>query len=284
MGDALVDVLNALHLIGLLVVVALGLGITLGVMGVISLAHLAFIAIGAYTTYAVMEAGGSFWLALLAAPAAGMAIGVATERSVIRFLYQRPLDTVLATWGVGLILLQTLELVFGSRSKPVDAPLSGQIRLLGTSYPQYRAFTIVAAVAVSALALWWLYRTTFGLQIRAIISDREIAPAIGINTARVNTLAFGIGSAFAAFAGVLLAGQTNVTPWIGLPYLVPALLVVLIGGQGSIPGLLAAAAILGVSQQFFTEALTPVTANAIVLALAVVLARLRPAGLLGSAR
>jgi urea transport system permease protein len=276
--------LDGLNIISILVVVALGLGVILGLMGVINLAHGAFLAVGAYATYAVVHAGVSFWVALAAAPLVGAIIGLGVERSMIQFLYRRPLDTVLATWGLALIVQQLLQVIFGTSPKGLNPPLAGQAHLFGISYPSYRLFTIGASLALSVLAFAWLYRTAFGLRIRAIIQDREIAGAVGIDIKRVNALAFALGTAFAAFAGGLLAGQTGLTPDMGLPYLAPAFLVVLVGGQGSMVGLVAAAAVLGVAQEAFNQAITPVVSQAVTLGIAVCLARARPAGIFGAAR
>src|SRR5436190_2171404 len=178
-------VLNALTLISILMLVALGLAIIFGLMNVINLAHGEFVTIGAYTLALVQSLNGSWWLALALAPLVGAAVGLLVERMMIRHLYTRPLATILATWGLSLVLQQLLQLVFGAAPQRVDGPLPGSAFIFGVAYPAYRLLLIAAALAIMAACVAVFRWTRFGLDLRAVIQNRDMAEALGINTQRV---------------------------------------------------------------------------------------------------
>src|SRR5262249_39801160 len=192
--------------VGLLVIVSIGLLLILGIMGVVNLAHGAFMTIGAYVCFVVTSLEWSPWYAFLLAPVVGLVLGIVVERLLVRRLYNRPLDAILATWGLAIVLIQLVSGFFVRSAQFVDPPLDGDaIEMLGGFVSQYRLLCFVVAVllvaALYAAARW----TNVGLVARAVIMDADLAQALGINTSLVNSLCFGIGSAFAAFAGACIA-------------------------------------------------------------------------------
>ncbi len=275
--------LNALTLISILMLVGLGLAISFGLMNVTNLAHGEFVTVGAFTVYYVQSIGGSFWLGLLAAPIVGGLVGIILEYVVIRHLYARPVSTILATWGISLILQQTLELVFGLGAKPVTPPVEGTIDLLVTVYPAYRLILIAIAAATMLLVVLLINRTSFGLDIRTVIQNREMAEGVGINTRRTYAVAFAFGAAIAGLAGGLVAPLAIVLPQMGVNYLANAFFVVIVGGAGSLAGLVAGSTFVGGLTSVLNYQISPSLAQALVLLAAIVAVRLRPNGLLNGA-
>ena len=272
--------LNGLTLATILMIVALGLAIIFGLMNVINLAHGEFVTIGAYTLALVQAFGGSYWLALILAPLIGGLLGLFLERSLIRFLYQRPIAAILATWGLSLVIQQLIQLAFGAAPRRVDSPIAGSIMILGESYPAYRLFLIVvAALVVAACAVGFKY-TRFGLDLRAVIQNRAVAAAMGINTERVYAAAFSIGVAMAALAGVLIAPLTVVIAQMGLNYLARSFFVVILGGAGSIGGVAASSAFVGGLETVLNYQIPVTVSQALVLVVAILIIRFRPQGLL----
>ncbi|HZT18997.1 MAG TPA: hypothetical protein VFA23_06295 [Dongiaceae bacterium] len=272
--------LNALTLATILMVVALGLAIIFGLMNVINLAHGEFVTIGAYTLAFIQALGGSYWLALLLAPIVGGVIGLCLERFLVRFLYRRPIAAILATWGLSLVIQQVIQIAFGAAPRRVDSPIAGSVTILGASYPGYRLLLIaIAALIVAACALGFRH-TRFGLDLRAVIQDRETAAAMGINTERVYAVAFAIGVAMAAVAGVLIAPLTVVIAQMGLNYLARSFFVVILGGIGSIAGIAASSLFVGGIETVLNYQIPVTVSQALVLVLAIVVIRFRPQGLL----
>jgi urea ABC transporter permease protein UrtB len=286
-GDQPVDVvipivLNAVTLISILMLVALGLAIIFGLMNVINMAHGEFVTIGAFTLAFVQRSGGSFWLALALAPLVGAAAGYLLERLVVQHLYRRPLDTILATWGISLALQQLLQLVFGAAPQYVAAPVEGSLVFAGTSYPAYRLILIAFAFVVFAAAYLVFRRTSFGLDLRTVIENRDMAEALGVDTRRTYALAFAAGAALAAFAGVLIAPLTNVLAQMGGNYLARSFFVVIVGGAGSIAGVAAGSGLVGGLETLLNYQLPGTVAQALVLVGAVIVVRFRPHGLVPS--
>lgn len=273
-------ILNALTLTSILMIVALGLAIIFGLMNVINLAHGEFVTIGAYTLALVQSLGGSYWLALVLAPLVGGFFGLVLERTLIRFLYERPIATILATWGLSLVLQQVIQLIFGAAPMRVDSPIHGSVMVFGTAYPSYRLLLIVLAGLVVAACAIGLRRTRFGLDLRAVIQDRSIAAAMGVNTDRIHAAGFAIGVAMAAIAGVLIAPLTVVIAQMGLNYLARSFFVVILGGAGSIPGVAAGSFFVGGIETFLNYQIPVTVSQALVLMLAIVVIRFRPHGLL----
>lgn len=283
MEFAAATTLNALTLISILLLVGLGLAISFGLMNVTNLAHGEFVTIGAFTVYFVQSLGGSFWLGLLAAPVVGGLVGIVLEYAVIRHLYSRPMSTILATWGISLVLQQSLELTFGIGAKPVSPPVEGTVDLLVAVYPAYRLILIGIAAATLLFVILLVNRTPFGLDIRTVIQNREMAEGVGINTRRAYSIAFAFGAAIAGLAGGLVAPLAIVLPQMGVNYLANAFFVVIVGGAGSIAGLLAGSAFVGGLTSILNYQISPSLAQALVLLAAIVVVRLRPNGLLGGA-
>lgn len=283
MEFAAATTLNALTLISILLLVGLGLAISFGLMNVTNLAHGEFVTIGAFTVYFVQSLGGSFWLGLLAAPVVGGLVGIVLEYAVIRHLYSRPMSTILATWGISLVLQQSLELTFGIGAKPVSPPVEGTVDLLVAVYPAYRLILIGIAAATLLFVILLVNRTPLGLDIRTVIQNREMAEGVGINTRRAYSIAFAFGAAIAGLAGGLVAPLAIVLPQMGVNYLANAFFVVIVGGAGSIAGLLAGSAFVGGLTSILNYQISPSLAQALVLLAAIVVVRLRPNGLLGGA-
>ena len=272
--------LNMLTLISILLIVSMGLASIFGLMNVINLAHGEFITIGAFTLVAVQAAGGSFWMALIAGPAVGYCIGLALERALIARVYASPLHAILVTWGLSLIIQQVLVLAFGAAPQRVVGPFEGAIDIDGTLYPTYRLFLIGFALATFAATIILFKTTRFGLNLRAAIQSTEMASVMGVDVGKINARAFALGAALAALAGVLLAPLTAVTAYMGVNYLARSFFVVLVGGAGSVAGVAAGSGIIGGLETALSYQIPTTVAQALVLALAVVILRFRPNGIL----
>ncbi len=285
MSGAIVVLLNALTLISILALVAIGLAVIFGMMDVMNLAHGEFVTIGAYTLAFVqtlreaVAPGAGYWLALVLAPFVGAAFGLLIEWLVIRRLYHRPLDTILATFGVSLILQKAIELTFGALPQIVVAPVDGMVGVLGAEYPSYRILIIVVAAVVIGGTLAVFRYSRFGVDLRAVIQNRAVAEALGIDSKRLTRIAFAGGAGLASLAGVLVAPLASVEAHLGVFYMGKAFFVVIIGGIGSVVGSVAGSTLVGGAETLLSYRLDPSLASALVLALAVVLVRLRPRGL-----
>lgn len=272
------ELLNAVYATGLLLLVAVGLAVVFGLMGIINLAHGEFLMLGAYVALAVTSLTGSFWLAIAAAPILVAILSLPIERFVMRRFYARPLETIVVTFGLAIVLQQLVEGLFGRGFQRVESPLPGSISFFGTTFPRYRLFLVVGAVLIVAL-LWVIQRhTLLGLRARAVMQNPELASSLGIDISRAYLLTFGVGSALAGLAGAIIAPTASVFPAMGTPFVVSAFLVVLVGGLGSLGGMAAAAAILGVTQTVLAGRVTPVFGVIGVVVVAVVFMRFMPDG------
>ena len=275
----------------ILLLAALGLAITYGLLGVINMAHGELIMIGAYTTYVVQSLFktylGSYvdWYLIAAIPAAFLVsalIGMLIERTVIRPLYGRQLETLLATFGVSLILMQLVRMIFGAQNVEVSniSWLSGGIALSPSlMLPYNRIAIIVFTVAVLLLLVYLLNKTRFGLFVRAVTQNRQMARAVGIRSSRIDMLAFGLGSGLAGLAGCALAQVGNVGPDLGQNYIIDAFLVVVVGGVGQVWGAVLAALGLGISGTVLEIGMGAVLAKIILLVLVILFIQKRPQGL-----
>ncbi|KXZ73458.1 High-affinity branched-chain amino acid transport system permease protein LivH [Acinetobacter venetianus] len=284
-------VFSGLSTASILLLAALGLAITYGLLGVINMAHGELIMIGAYTTYVVQSFfkthfAGLVDLYLLAAiPAAFLVsalIGMLIERTVIRPLYGRQLETLLATFGVSLILMQAVRMIFGAQNVEVSnvAWLSGGIAVTPSLMLPYNRIAIIGfTVAVLLLLLFLLNKTRFGLFVRAVTQNRQMARAVGIRSARIDMMAFGLGSGLAGLAGCALAQVGNVGPDLGQNYIIDAFLVVVVGGVGQVWGAVLAALGLGISGTVLEIGLGAVLAKIILLVLVILFIQKRPQGL-----
>jgi urea transport system permease protein len=279
-----------LSLGSVLLLAAVGLAITFGVMGVINMAHGELIMLGAYTTYLTQalirtHAPGLFdWSLAIAVPAAFLVaggIGVAIERGIVRHLYGRPLETLLATWGVSLILQQTVRSLFGPSNREVGNPswMSGSFQFGEMLITWNRFYIIIFALAVFAGLLILLKRTPLGLQMRAVTQNRAMASEMGIRTARVDALTFGLGAGIAGLAGVALSQIDNVSPNLGQSYIIDSFLVVVFGGAGNLWGTFAAAFSLGIANKFLEPWAGAVLAKILILVFIILFIQKKPRGL-----
>ena len=290
-GDKLGAVFSGISLGSILLLVALGLAITYGLMGVINMAHGELMMIGAYATYVVQGLfqkylpGAFDWYLLAAVPVAFMAsalVGAALERGVIRFLYGRPLETLLATWGISLMLQQAVRSIFGAQNVGVENPvwMSGGVQVLGNlSLPYNRLVIIGFAVAVLLGMAWLISQTRLGLFVRGVTQNRPIAACMGVNTARIDTYAFALGSGIAGLAGCALSQVGNVGPDLGQGYIVDAFMVVVLGGVGQLAGTVYAALGLGILNKFLEGWTGAVLAKIAVLVFIIIFIQKRPQGI-----
>jgi len=285
------NVFQGISLGSVLLLAAIGLAITFGVMGVINMAHGEMVMLGAYTTFVVQELfrtymPGAFDYSLaVAVPLAFLvagAVGVAIERGIIRFLYGRPLETLLATWGLSLILQQLVRTVFGPTNQEVGNPswMSGAIEVAGGLTLTYnRIWIIVFSLCVLAGLMLLMRKTGFGLQMRAVTQNRRMAASMGIRTGLVDALTFGLGSGIAGMAGVALSQIDNVSPNLGQSYIIDSFMVVVFGGVGNLWGTLVGAFSLGLLNKFLEPYAGAVLGKILVLVLIILFIQKRPRGL-----
>jgi urea transport system permease protein len=283
--------LAGISLGSILLLAALGLAITYGLMGVINLAHGELIMIGAYATYVVQNVfraylpGAFDWYLLAAVPVSfcvAALVGMILERSVIRWLYGRPLETLLATWGISLILIQGVRTFFGAQNVQVTNPafMSGGIELFpDVVFPWSRLVIILFAFAVLAAVWLVLTRTRLGLFVRGVTQNRAMAACVGVRTARVDMWAFGLGSGVAGLAGCAVSQIGNVGPDLGQAYIVDSFMVVVFGGVGQLAGAVYASLILGAVNKLLENVAGAVLAKIAVLAFIIVFIQLRPQGM-----
>lgn len=274
--------LNALSAVLVLALAALGLAIIFGFMEIINLAHGAFLTVGAYVVWLVAtELELSFWLGLVLAPLVVGVVGFLVEVVVIRHLYERLMDTILATWGIALAIGEAIKLVFGATSKTVPSPIPGSVDLGVTTYPLYRFFLaglgIVVIVAVFAL----FTRTDFGVRLRAVIQDAEAASLLGLNQERMYQFSFAFGAALAGLAGAVIAPITTVEPGMGVAYLVQSFFAVILGGSGTLVGVIPGAVVVAGLANTMTFFISPVVAQTAVFVLVILTMVIRPSGILG---
>ena len=273
----------------ILLLAALGLAITYGLMGVINMAHGELIMIGAYSTYVVQNLfrGSKYfdWYLLAAVPASFVVaalVGMALERGVIRWLYGRPLETLLATWGISLMLIQAVRSLFGAQNVPVENPafMSGGLQVLSNVVlPWSRIMIIAFAGLVLFLVYFLLVKTRLGLFVRGVTQNRAMASCVGVPTARVDTWAFGLGSGIAGLAGCALSQLGNVGPDLGQAYIVDSFLVVVFGGVGQLAGTVYAALTLGFANKFLEAWSGAVLAKIALLVFIIIFIQRRPQGM-----
>jgi urea transport system permease protein len=291
LGDKLGVVFTGISLGSILLLAALGLAITYGLMGVINMAHGELIMIGAYATYMVQGLFRSYlpgvfdWYLIAAIPVAFLTsalVGAALERSVIRFLYGRPLETLLATWGISLMLMQLVRSIFGAQNVGVENPswMSGGLAVLpNLSLPYNRIFIVLFAVLV-LVGVWLLIsKTRLGLFVRGVTQNRPIASCMGVNTARIDTYAFSLGSGIAGLAGCALSQIGNVGPDLGQSYIVDSFMVVVLGGVGQLAGTVYAAMGLGILNKFLEGWAGAVLAKIAILVFIIIFIQKRPQGI-----
>ncbi|PZO80225.1 MAG: urea ABC transporter permease subunit UrtB [Mesorhizobium amorphae] len=288
--DAAQNIWFGISLGSVLLLAAIGLAITFGVMGVINMAHGEMVMLGAYTTFAVQEAirataPGLFdWSLAIALPAAFLVaggVGLLMERGIIRFLYGRPLETLLATWGVSLILQQAVRVLFGPNNREVGNPtwMSGSFELGQMAVTWNRLWIVVFTAAVFLGLLYVMKRTAWGLQMRAVTQNRRMAASMGIRTPWVDAFTFALGSGIAGIAGVALSQIGNVSPNLGQNYIIDSFMVVVFGGVGNLWGTLVGAMSLGILNKFLEPYAGAVLGKILVLVLIILFIQKRPRGL-----
>ncbi|HEY2977517.1 MAG TPA: urea ABC transporter permease subunit UrtB, partial [Burkholderiaceae bacterium] len=290
-GERLGVLFTGASLGSILLLVALGLAITYGLMGVINMAHGELMMIGAYATYVVQNLfrsylPGAFDAYIVAAiPVSFLAsavVGAVLERSVIRFLYGRPLETLLATWGISLVLMQSVRSLFGAQNVQVENPawLSGGVQVMSNlTLPFNRIAILVFAAGVLAAVALLIAKTRLGLFVRGVTQNRHMAACVGVDTAKVDTLAFSLGAGIAGLAGCALSQVGNVGPDLGQGYIVDSFMVVVLGGVGQLAGTVYAALGLGVLNKLLEGWAGAVLAKIMVLVFIVVFIQKRPQGL-----
>ena len=284
------SVFYGLSLGSVLLLAAIGLAITFGVMGVINMAHGEMVMLGAYTTFVVQQvirahAPGLFGISLLiAVPAAFLvsaAVGVVIERGLIRFLYGRPLETLLATWGLSLVLQQAVRSIFGANNREVGTPgwMSGETVVGGLHVTFNRLYIVIFSFAVLAALMAVLRYTSLGLRMRAVTQNRRMAAAMGIRTPWIDAMTFALGSGVAGMAGVALSQIDNVSPNLGQSYIIDSFMVVVFGGVGNLYGTLVSALTLGILNKFLEPFAGAVLGKIVVLVLLILFIQRKPRGL-----
>ncbi|MGI9332487.1 MAG: branched-chain amino acid ABC transporter permease [Gammaproteobacteria bacterium] len=276
--------LDTLSFLLALLLVTLGLIIIFGLMNVINMAHGEFFLLGAYTVVVVQGLGGSFWLALACAPVVLAIVGLVVEEVVVRHVYDRFIDTILATWGLSIAIKQIVIVIFGATSQGVGNPFPAPVEVFGVVYPSYRLFIMGVSVVVASATFLLLYGTRLGLAIRGVIADREMASSLGINTRRMDRGTFALGAALAGLAGAVMAPIMSVDPQMGVGFLIPAFLSILVGGTGTLLGALLGTSVISGATIVVSSIWTQVVAQIAVFALAIVIIRLFPRGLTGGRR
>jgi urea transport system permease protein len=277
----MLTVLNVLSAASILFLVALGLEVILGIMGVINMAHPGLMAVGAYASLEASRRGAGTVMAMLLG-ALAVAVAGALLEPLLRRLYSRPLDTILATWGLSLVITQLIILAFGQAPVPFDGPGDGLTTIAGTGFSSYR-LTLIGVAVVLGLALQALVRfTRAGLLARAVMADEDLSRGVGVNTSRVRTTTFALGAGLAGLSGALIAPLAPLEPYLGVNYLIPAFLVVLLAGR-SLGGLAVAVVVLSTTQTLVALHTSSIVAGIVLVVVAMLLLRLRPQGLLRGA-
>ncbi|MEA3119342.1 MAG: urea transport system permease protein [Paraburkholderia sp.] len=261
----------------ILFIVSAGLLMIFGVMKIINFSHGAFLTVGGYSSVIVAQFGLNWWWSLPFSLVVGFLLGIFVERFVVRPLYARPLDAILATWGLGIIVGQIITLVFGRGVQMVSSPVSGALAVFGSEYSTYRLILVGVALVV-ALALGGLINgTRLGLQTRAVIMNEALARGLGISSSRVRFLTFCTGAALASAAGTLITPLASVDPNMGVPWIVGAFMLVMVSGS-SLVSLAVACLVLGGAQVAVSTFVNPVLGGLTIAVLAALLLRLRPEG------
>ena len=276
--ELIVVALTALSSVSFLVIISTGLAIIFGTMRIINIAHGEFLMLGAFTTVQATRSGLSFWVGLLVAPLLVGAIGLIVERMLIRFLYRRPLEAILATWGLGLIIVQTMQDLYGSVTEGVPSPV-GSVQVGAFSVSQYSLVLIGFAVAMPAAVYWVFKHTRYGVMARAASQLPDIAAAVGVHSERMNMLTFGFGAAMTGLGGAVIAPLVGVVPTMGAGFVAQAFMTVVTGGPLIVSGTLASGALLGATNSLISYFATAFLGQAALLMVAIILLRLWPDGL-----
>ena len=285
MTQALISqALIGISVAAMLIISAVGLAVIFGVAGVINMAHGQFIMVGAYTAAIVGQLGGNTFIAIPVAFVVVALLGLIVERGVIRWIYDRPLETLLATWGVGIILEVVVKLIFGPELYYVGAPrvLDGGIKLIGRlPYPYYRLFLIGLAILMLLLTFYIIFKTNFGLKVRAVRRNRAMSGCLGINTAGIDMLIFMYGSGLAGIAGAVLAPIKSVSTTMGFSYAVNSYMVIVLGGVGNLLGIPTGGGLIGEVETLLAYKYNSVIGELLVFIFIVIAIRVFPRGIFG---
>lgn len=272
-------VLNFIYSSATLALIVLGLAMVFGLLGVMNMAHGEFVMLGAYSAYVVQSLGLNFIWAIPISILVCVIVGWLMEWTIIRHLYNRPFDTLLATWGVAILIRKGIEAIFSRDYKSVDQVMPGTIDILGITYPSYRLILIAIIIFLFVTLFAWYQKSKTGLRIRAMVQNPDLASAVGIDTARLSTVTFIIGVSFAGLAGVLLAPLVRVEPYIGLDYLLSSFFILIVGGLGTLEGLLIGSAVIGGSDALISTIFDKTAGYLSVLLLSILFLWLRPDGI-----
>jgi branched-subunit amino acid ABC-type transport system permease component len=269
-----IELFDVVTTAGVLYIVALGLLIVYGVLKIINLAHGAFLTLGSYAAVVATWLGWNPWTALVIALAAGIAVGALAEWRVLRGLYVRPLDTILATWGLNIIIVQSITLYFGREIQFAESAITEAVSVGGVTYSLYRLTLLLIAAVLGVLVWLVMRRTQIGLVAQAVIMNEELAQALGINTRLVRFITFCLGAGLASLAGALITPLVSVHPNLGVPWLINAFMLVLVAGV-SLGNLALTALILGGAQVLVSSYGNPVLGSLTIVILAVIILRFR---------
>ena len=284
MESIITQFLNGFSVVAILILAAVGLAIIFGVAGVINMAHGEFIMVGAYTAAVVGQLGGNTFFAIPVAFFVVALLGLIVERGIIQWIYERPLETLLATWGVGIILQVLMKLIFGPELYYVGAPkiLDGGFRTIGLlPFPWYRLFLIILAIVIMVITYLVLFKTDLGLKVRAVRRNRTMSGCLGINTRKIDMIIFAFGSGLAGVAGAALAPIKSVSTTMGFPYAVDSFMVLVLGGVGNLWGVVAGAGLIGEAETILSFIYNNVIGKLLVFIFIVLAIRVFPRGLFG---
>ncbi len=274
--------ISGLSITSILLMIALGLAIIYGTTGVINMAHGEFVMIGAYTSWFLQTKLGMGLIASIIPIFLITALmGFLIERLIIRHLYNRLLDTILATWGIGVILQQFIRLTVGSELKYLEIPpyMAGSMSLFGQQVSIYRVFIFLFAIAIFILAWFIIFKTKFGMKLRAVTQNKDIASCFGVNSGAVYSATFAFGTGMAALAGAFIAPLKSISPDMGTNYIIDAFMVVVLGGVESLVGTAASSFIIGETSSFIASFSNDTLAKALVLVITILILRIKPEGL-----
>ena len=274
--------ISGLSITSILLMIALGLAIIYGTTGVINMAHGEFVMIGAYTSWFLQTKLGIGLIASIIPIFIITALmGFLIERLIIRHLYNRLLDTILATWGIGVILQQFIRLTVGSELKYLEIPsyMAGSMSLFGQQVSIYRVFIFLFAIAIFILAWFIIFKTKFGMKLRAVTQNKDIASCFGVNSGAVYSATFAFGTGIAALAGAFIAPLKSISPDMGTNYIIDAFMVVVLGGVESLIGTAASSFIIGSTSSFIASFSNDTLAKALVLVITILILRIKPEGL-----
>ena len=274
--------ISGLSITSILLMIALGLAIIYGTTGVINMAHGEFVMIGAYTSWFLQTKLGIGLIASIIPIFIITALmGFLIERLIMRHLYNRLLDTILATWGIGVILQQFIRLTVGSELKYLEIPsyMAGSMSLFGQQVSIYRVFIFLFAIAIFILAWFIIFKTKFGMKLRAVTQNKDIASCFGVNSGAVYSATFAFGTGIAALAGAFIAPLKSISPDMGTNYIIDAFMVVVLGGVESLIGTAASSFIIGETSSFIASFSNDTLAKALVLVITILILRIKPEGL-----